>query len=67
MAASQIYSAPLVGLGGFKIMRCHVGTFVAEEFHDGGQGDASAQHLRGTMPRPGLCRVLACEPRFMGI
>ena len=21
----------------------------------------------GTMPRPGLCRVLACEPRFMGI
>jgi hypothetical protein len=20
-----------------------------------------------TMPRPGLCRVLLCEPRFMGI
>jgi hypothetical protein len=67
VGASQMILAAQVGLGDFKIMQGHVGTLVAEEFHDGGQGDASAQHLRGTMPRPELCRVFVREPGFMGV
>ena len=47
VGASQAILALQVGLGDLKIMQGHVGTFVAEEFHDGDQGDAGAQHLRG--------------------
>ncbi len=47
VGASQMILALQVGLGDLKIMQGHVGTFVAEQFHDGGQGDAGAQHLRG--------------------
>ena len=47
VGASQTILALQVGLGDLKITQGHVGTFVAEEFHDGGQGDAGAQHLRG--------------------
>ena len=47
VGASQAILALQVSLGDLKIMQGHVRTFVAEEFHDGGQGDAGAQHLRG--------------------
>ena len=67
VGASQTILALQVGLGDLKIMQGHVGTVLAEEFHDGGQGYASAQHIRGTMPRPGLCRVFVREPGFMGV
>jgi hypothetical protein len=30
-------------------------------------GDYAACGIGGTMPRPGLCRVLGREPRFMRI
>ena len=47
VGARQMILALQVGLGDLEIMQGHVGTFVAEEFHAGGQGDAGAQHLRG--------------------
>jgi hypothetical protein len=33
---SQMILALQVGLGDLKVTQGHVGTFVAEEFHDGG-------------------------------
>ena len=47
VGASQMIFPLQVGLGDLKIMQGHVGTFVAEQLHDGGQGDAGAEHLRG--------------------
>ena len=32
-------------LGDFEILQCHVGTFVAEQFHDGSEADAGSQHF----------------------
>ena len=44
---SQMIFPLQVGLGDLKVMQRHMGTFVAEQLHDGGQGDAGAEHLRG--------------------
>ena len=45
-----------VGLGDLQVVQCHMGTFVAEEFHYSGQGYTGAEQLRGicmpTIPGP---------------
>jgi hypothetical protein len=32
-----------------------------------GAGFEQVSGIGGTMPRPGLCRVLVCAPPFMGV
>jgi hypothetical protein len=47
VGASQMILTLQVRLGDLKIVQRHIGASVAEELHDGGQGDAGTQHLRG--------------------
>jgi hypothetical protein len=46
MGEGQVELALEILLGDFAILRCHVGTLVAEQFHDGSEADAGSQHFR---------------------
>ena len=58
-------------LGDLEIAHGHGDVIVTQQLHESRKTDPETEHLCGegvaAMPRPGLCRLWACEPRFMGI